>query len=250
MVIPKVVFEDSEILVLEKPANMVVTDAKTVKGKTVQEWVERKLKIPAQSYLSPSKLGDFYQRAGIVHRLDKETSGLLLVAKTPEAFLNLQKQFKERKVKKKYLALVHGKMGAKEGEIRVPVGRLHWDRKKFGVLPEGKEAESGYVVCSMWYRVYGGKEEYFSLLEVYPETGRTHQIRVHLKYFGYPIVADSFYVGKKRLREDRRWCPRLFLHAAYLGFYHPETEEWVEFESKLPEDLKEALDKLVVAYTI
>ena len=232
---PKIIFEDEDLMVLDKPAGMVVNRAETTKaGETVQEWVEKILPILP---INTNTTNDFYKRAGIVHRLDKETSGLLLVAKTPEAFENLQRQFKERKVEKKYLALVEGEVRPKEGEINAPVGRLPWDREKFGVFPGGREAKTkyrvlkSYVVCSVPY----------ALLEVTPTTGRTHQIRVHLKYLGFPIVGDAAYAGRKQARAQRRWCPRMFLHASFLKFRHPKTGDFKIFESQLPEDLKKCL---------
>ncbi len=236
---PKVVFEDDSLLVLDKPAGMVVNRAETTKKeKTIQDWLEEKLKF---GNLKKKFFGypDFLNRSGIVHRLDKETSGLLLVAKTPEAFANLQRQFKERKVKKKYLALVHGKVEPKEGEISLPVGRLPWDREKFGVVPGGKKAKTRYKVLKYFLRPDLGKDQpFFTLLELSPETGRTHQIRVHLKYLNYPLVADQKYGGRKISREDRKWCQRLFLHAFYLGFYHPENGKFIEFSTDIPSDLR------------
>ncbi|MFZ5366274.1 MAG: RluA family pseudouridine synthase [Patescibacteria group bacterium] len=236
---PTIVFEDSQILVIDKPAGMVVNRAETAKEETVQDWVEKKFKIENLKFK--------IERAGIVHRLDKETSGLLLIAKTPEAFQNLQKQFKERKVKKKYLALVHGKVEPGVGEIRAPVGRLPWSREKFGIVPGGREAKTKYAVIAT--RKYTPQlltskltshisPPQLTLLELIPETGRTHQIRVHLKYLGHPIVSDEKYAGRKTSREDRKWCPRMFLHASYLGFFHPKKGKWIEFSSPLPEDLK------------
>jgi 23S rRNA pseudouridine1911/1915/1917 synthase len=240
----KIIFEDEEILVLEKPAGMVVNRAESVKGKTVQDWVEEKQKTVDGSQKTESS-SDFVRRVGIVHRLDKETSGLLLIAKTPEAFENLQKQFKERRIEKRYLALVHGKVEPKEGEIRAPVGRLPWNRERFGVLAGGKEATTKYKVNGQWSMVNGRQKEEFSFLELKPETGRTHQIRVHLKYWGHPIVADDKYAGRKRNRKDREWCPRLFLHAAFIAFSHPKTGKRVEIaSSSLPQDLKKALGKV------
>jgi 23S rRNA pseudouridine1911/1915/1917 synthase len=257
--VPKVIFEDEEILVIEKPAGMVVNRAQSVKEETVQEWVEDYLKILSTKHeiRNKSKIRDsksqkslgfrnsdleFTRRAGIVHRIDKETSGLLLVAKTPEAFENLQKQFKERRVEKKYLALVHGLVEPRAGEIRAPVGRLPWNRERFGVLAGGREATTTYVVISN-YQIPNSKEK-CSLLELRPKTGRTHQIRVHLKYWGHPIVADEKYAGRKTNRRDREWCPRLFLHAAFLALTHPQTSKRVEFTSSLPQDLKKALGKV------
>ena len=255
---PKIVFEDESILVLEKPAGMVVNRAETTAvGITVQDWVENYLKIqnPKSKTQNKSKIlnsndqNNFLNRAGIVHRLDKETSGLLLAAKTPRAFESLQRQFKERKVKKRYLALVHGKVAPEEGEIKAPVGRLPWNRERFGVFPGGREAETKYKVIRYQEpptshpkpRASLGFGAGFSLLELSPRTGRTHQIRVHLKYLGHPVVADEFYAGRKTSREDRKWCPRLFLHASYLGFFRPKTGKWREFESELPEELKKVI---------
>jgi len=252
---PKIVFEDEEILVLEKPAGMVVNRAESAKGETVQDWVEEKLKTQnskLKTTAQKSKLGNkyFWERGGIVHRLDKETSGLLLVAKTPEAFENLQKQFKERRVEKHYLALVHGLVEPKEGEIRAPVGRLPWNRERFGVLAGGRSAKTRYKVLRYLKRsdLPAGQTSpeniVFSLLELKPETGRTHQIRVHLKFWGHPIVADEFYAGRKTSRRDREWCPRLFLHASFIVFVHPKTGKKMEFSLPLPSDLKKALDQL------
>lgn len=243
---PKIIYEDDQVLVLDKPAGMIVNKAETTKGdRTVQEWVEKKSKIKIDEAL------DFYKRAGIVHRLDKETSGILVVAKTPEAFENLQKQFKERKVKKTYLALVHEKVKSEEGEIRVPVARLPWNRKRFGVLTEGKEAITKYkVIQNLEFssRVEAGriqnKKENLTLLELYPETGRTHQIRVHLKYLGYPIFGDFLYAGRKTSRNDRKILPRVFLHASKISFFHPQTGKLISFESPLPEGLKNFLQIL------
>ena len=243
---PRIIFEDDQILVLDKPAGWVVNRAETTKaGETVQEWVEKKLKVKSEK-LKVDKDLDFYRRAGIVHRLDKETSGLLLVAKTPQAFENLQKQFKERKVKKRYLALVHGKVAPSEGEITASVGRLPWNYKKFGVLPGGREAKTRYHVLSIMYKVLGGKKKPFSFLELTPETGRTHQIRIHLKYLGYPIVADTNYAGRKNAREDRKWCPRMFLHASSLSFTHPVTQKTIKFDLPLPGDLNRALNTFLI----
>lgn len=239
---PKVIFEDSQILVLEKPAGMVVNRARTTRGEeTVQDWLMAygKWLMVEDQVLKES---DFSKRAGIVHRLDKETSGILLVGKTKEAFENLQAQFKKRKVEKKYLALVHGKVepSDSEGEIEAPVGRLAWNRERFGVFPGGREAKTKYKAK----KYYTLDARPYTLLELTPTTGRTHQIRVHLKYLGHPVVADSFYAGRKTSRQDRKWCPRLFLHASYIAFAHPKTGKKVSFSSKLPEELKKALKSL------
>ena len=231
--IPKKIFEDGDFLVINKPSSWITNSAATTKDQpVVQDWLAKNFKFETSS----SKL----YRSGIVHRLDKETSGLLLIAKTKEAFHNLQKQFKERRVAKKYRALVHGKVEMGEGEIKAPVGRLPWRRNRFGVLPGGREAATEYKVLEN----YETKEGKYSLLELFPKTGRTHQIRIHLKYLGHPIVGDTFYAGRKTARRDRVWCPRLFLHASEISFLHPKTGERVSFESQLPADLGAVLTSL------
>lgn len=181
-------------------------------------------------------------RNGIVHRLDKETSGLLIIAKDEESFEKLQKQFKSRKIKKKYLALVHGRVEPLQGIIQASISRSPFDRKKFGVFLGGREAKTKYRVVGS-YELVATKEK-FSLLEVFPETGRTHQIRVHLKFIGYPLVSDEKYVGRKTFRKDKQWCPRLFLHAAGLSFLHPASHQKINLNSKLPSDLRLAMMKL------
>ncbi|MCL4382774.1 MAG: RluA family pseudouridine synthase [Patescibacteria group bacterium] len=241
---PKILYEDEEILVIDKPSGMIVNKADTTKDlETVQDWVEKKFKI--HNLKSTIGDSDFVKRAGIVHRTDKETSGLLLIAKTEEAFLNLQAQFKERKVKKTYLTLVHGQVAPEEGEIKAPIGRLPWQRERFGVFPGGREAETRYKVLSIKYKVTNGDREPLTFLEVWPLTGRTHQIRVHLKYLGFPIVGDEFYAGRKRGRDDRKFCPRVFLHAASIEFLHPATGKLCKMEAKLPEDLQQILSSLI-----
>lgn len=241
---PIIVFEDREVLVIDKPSGLIVNRSDTTKGeKTVQDWREQEFTID-NSQLKIDKETDFYKRSGIVHRLDKETSGLLLIAKTPDAFIELQRQFKERIVEKTYLALVHGEVIPHTGEINVPVGRLEYNRKRFGIVAGGRESVTEYKVFSIKYLVYGKKREALSLLELYPKTGRTHQIRVHLKYLGHPIFADALYAGRKTAREDRKFLDRLFLHAAKISFTHPTTKEKITLESPLPVALQEFLDSL------
>ena len=237
---PKVIFEDQDLLVLDKPAGMIVNRSDTTKGeKTVQDFVEEKILISQYPSIS-----DFKSRAGIVHRLDKETSGILLVAKTLEAFVNLQAQFKERKVQKTYIALAHGKIEPEEGEINVAVGRLPWNRKRFGVLSGGRESVTRYKIL----RYYDTKilsDKILTLVELYPKSGRTHQIRVHLQYIHHPIFSDSLYAGRKTSRNDRKLLPRVFLHASKISFFHPGSGGSVSFESALPADLKNFLSSLL-----
>ncbi len=236
-----VLYEDEELLVLDKPSGMTVNRADTTRGEqTVQDWVETKLKIKNEK-LKIGGESDFYKRAGIVHRLDKETSGVLLVAKTKEAFLDLQAQFKERKIGKTYVALVHGKLEG-EGEISVPVGRLPWNRKRFGVIAEGREAATRYKTINNLQLTIN--KEPLTLLELYPKSGRTHQIRVHLKYINHPVFADPLYAGRKTSRNDRKLLPRIFLHASKISFFHPKTHLLVSLESPMPKKLEGFLANL------
>ncbi|MDP2585459.1 MAG: RluA family pseudouridine synthase [Candidatus Levybacteria bacterium] len=185
---------------------------------------------------------EFVARSGIVHRLDKETSGIILVAKTLEAFINLQAQFKERKVQKTYLALAHGKIEPAEGEINVSVGRLPWNRKRFGVVAEGRESVTHYRVISNYQ--LPATNESLTLVELSPKTGRTHQIRVHLQYIKHPIFADPLYAGRKTSRNDRKLLSRVFLHASKISFSHPETGKVLAFESSIPQGLTSFLENL------
>ena len=228
---PSILFEDNQILVLDKPSGWIVNESQSARGDILQTWLSK-----MDYRLAKSR--EF--RSGIVHRLDKETSGILLVAKTPEAFGNLQTQFKQRKVQKSYTALVHGKLKPGEGEIVAPVGRLPWRRDRFGIVPGGREATTKYKVL----KTYSKEQSEYCLIEAYPKTGRTHQIRVHLKYLGHPVVADEFYAGRKTARGDRVWCPRLFLHASQIEFSYPGSGKRMSFSSPLPEDLKKALSAL------
>lgn len=215
-VTPPILFEDADVLVIHKPAGIVVNKAESVKSETIQDWVEKTYRIFIEN------------RAGIVHRIDKETSGILLIAKNPETFYELQKQFKERSIKKTYLALVHGKLGG-EGEIRAPVGRLPWNSERFGVVPGGKESITKYKV----YKNYND----YTVVELYPETGRTHQIRVHLKYINHPIVGDYLYAGRKTSRRDRVRVGRVMLHAWKISFTHPKTGKRISLEAPIPDDM-------------
>ncbi len=263
---PKILYEDANLLVINKPSGMVVNRAESVVVETVQDWVESYLRVgPAapssrpmsspfdelrtagtrrDSLRSRHPHDDFTGRTGIVHRLDKETSGVLLIAKTPEAFAELQRQFKAREVEKTYLALVHGKVVPGEGTISAPVGRLPWNRERFGVFPGGREARTKYKVLRITSYELGKNKEELSLVEFYPKTGRTHQIRVHAKSIGHPIISDTFYAGRKTSRQDRRWCPRLFLHASSITFTHPDMGERMKVEAPLPQDLEDALESL------
>ena len=254
-----ILFEDAYIIVVDKPAGVVVNRSDTSGEETVQDWAEKRLTAHSTRLTANGGLA-FSSRSGIVHRLDKETSGCLIIAKTPEAFVELQRQFVAREVQKEYLALVHGKVEPKEGTINVPLARSRYDRQKFAVMAGGRMAETKYQVESLLsfspahsrpegaaLRRQHARErqtptaDSYTLLNLFPKTGRTHQIRVHLKYFGYPIVADETYAGADRAREDRTWCPRMFLHAAKISFTHPTNKRRITVESPLPEDLQKVL---------
>lgn len=232
MLEPKIIFEDEAFFVVDKPAGWISDASNTTTNQPViQKWIAENFQF---------EINNFEFRNGIVHRLDKETSGLLLIAKTKQAFEELQRQFKERLVHKTYIALVHGQVVENEGIINEPVGRLPWRRDRFGVLPDGREAVTAYKKMAD-YRLENNE---YSLLELKPKTGRTHQIRIHLKHIGHPIVADEFYAGRKTARHDRKWCQRLFLHAGEIKFLHPLSKKEVVFNSNLAPGLDTALAKL------
>lgn len=229
---PKIIFEDKYILVIDKPSGWITNSSSTAKEQpVVEKWLQENFQFPIFNFR--------LARHGIVHRLDKETSGVLVVAKTKNAFDRLQIEFKERKVQKTYIALLHGKLEG-EGKIEAEIGRLPWRRERFGVFPGGRKSETKYKVIKFYPAERGG----VSLVEFFPKTGRTHQIRVHAKYIGHAIVSDEFYAGRKTARNDRKFCPRLFLHASKIKFIHPQSGKLVEFESDLPDDLREVLQSL------
>lgn len=240
----KIIYEDDDVLVLDKPAGITVNKSQTTINQiTVQDFLEKKLSIDSKEYLDKN-VSDFYKRAGIVHRLDKETSGILIVAKNQKSFENLQAQFKNRTIKKTYIALAHGNIYPEEGEIRVPVGRLPWNRKRFGVLAGGRDSITKYKVISKFKTSMLKNSEDLTFVELYPETGRTHQIRIHLKYINRPIFSDFLYAGRKTSKEDRKYLSRVFLHASKISFKQPRSGKEVKLECPLPIELQKTLDNL------
>jgi len=287
----KIIFEDKDILVISKPPG-IVNKATSVKGETIQDWMEEKLAkseiedsgvkngteswqelVPEDfdgEYGSPEEI--FKERIGMVHRLDKNTSGVMILAKNPGSLVNLLAQFRNRTVQKKYTCLTHGKFRVPEGIIIAPLGRSSHDRKKFAVTIDGRDAETHYRVVkeypgftpkqikeillnadeskvkkldrSLNKKMKHVYEQGFSLVECFPKTGRTHQIRVHMLHWQHPLVGDVNYVGRKRSKFDPLWCPRHFLHASEISFDHPRSGERVTLENELSEDLVEVIDLL------
>lgn len=220
-------FEDKDVIVLSKPPGMVVHPSYGhYSGTLVNALLAHTNDL--------SGIGGVL-RPGIVHRLDKDTSGLMLIAKSDFAHQALSRELKERRVRRSYLALVHGRFCEREGAIEAPIGRSVRHRKKMAAhAPVAREAVSRYRVL----------EEIgdYSLIEVSLETGRTHQIRVHMAYIHHPVVGDPTY-GYRR-EKNELGLKRQFLHAYKLSFIHPRTGEKMEFTDSLPQDLSDALDKL------
>jgi 23S rRNA pseudouridine1911/1915/1917 synthase len=214
-----IIYEDDDLLVIDKPAGLTVHPAP---GHTAHTLVNAILsRFPHLAALSDSL------RPGIVHRLDRDTSGVMVVAKNSSAQAKLTEQFRARSVAKAYLVLVKGHLTPENGVIEAPIGRDPRDRKKMAVVAKGREARTEYRV-----KKYIGD---YTLLEVFPETGRTHQIRVHFAAIGYPVVGDKVYGVRSP------FLSRQFVHAARLGFKLPSSGKYMEFKSELPPDLAQAL---------
>ncbi len=274
----EVIYEDGDLLVINKPAGVVVNNSQTTKTETIQQWfaaylhqsVKQSIDQTQQwSALLPDEFDDSYgqpteifqQRGGIVHRLDKNTSGVLILAKNPGSLLNLMRQFKLRQTEKHYLALVHGFIKPRIGTIDAPLKRHFRLRQKMAVIIGGRQATTDY----QREKIYQFNQEklnqlimkpsqltklldistYFSLVNARPRTGRMHQIRVHLAHLGYPLVADDKYVGRKRYKLDSLWCARHFLHAFSLKITHPRTNKVMTFTAPLATDLQASLDLLI-----
>lgn len=230
-----ILFEDEALVAIDKPAGLVVNRAQSVKEETVQDWIEQHYGIPSLPQTEETQ--EFVSRSGIVHRIDKETTGILLIAKTVDAFKELQRQFREHEIKKTYVAIVHGNLVPEASEIRAPVGRLPWNTERFGIVPGGKESITKYKVISHHYL----QKEEFTFVELYPETGRTHQIRVHMKYINHPLLGDYLYAGRKTSRNDRKWAQRVMLHAKRIVLSHPVTHEALAIDSPMPDDMNKIL---------
>ncbi len=227
-----VVYEDADLLVINKAAGMVVHPA-------VGNWHGTLVNAILHHCPDLEGVGGLH-RPGIVHRLDKDTSGLILVAKNDSAHRVLQAQFQVREVKKTYLALAYGRVTPASFLVDAAIGRDSRDRKRMAVLPAGKGRAAVTRFEVLGYYTSGSTGD-FTLLACQPFTGRTHQIRVHLAYVRHPIVGDATYGGK---RKPFLPCPRQFLHAHRLRFRLPGTGAEVEFTAPLPADLQGVLERL------
>ncbi len=221
-----VVYEDADILVINKPPGIVVHPGAGHRSGTLVN------AVLGHSPDLPGIGGEV--RPGVVHRLDKDTSGLIVVAKHDQALLGLQRQFKRRTVRKVYTALVVGRIPQEEGLIEAPIARDRRQRRRMAVRGDGKPARTRWCVTGV-YR--DGRGQAYTLLDVRLLTGRTHQIRVHFSWMGYPVAGDAVYGRAAASRE----FPRQFLHARELAFDHPTTGERMSFEVALPEDLQAVL---------
>jgi len=217
-----IVYEDEDVIVVNKPQGMVVHPAAGHPNHTL---------VNALLFHSPLATINGEFRPGIVHRIDKDTSGLLMVAKNDHAQQSLSAQLKAKTNTRLYIALVHGNIKEDEGKIDAPIGRSPKDRKKQAIVADGRPAVTHFKVLKR----YGE----YTLIQCQLETGRTHQIRVHLKYIGHPVAGDPLYGPRKTLKGKGQ-----FLHASVLGFKQPTTNKYLEFEAPLPAIFKKTLERL------
>lgn len=218
-----ILYEDEDIIVVNKPKDMVVHPA-------VGNWTGTLVNAMLGKHELSDENGEF--RPGIVHRLDKNTTGVMVVAKNNNAHNILSKQIQEHSFKKIYIALVKGVIAENEAIIEMPIGRHPTDRKKMAVVKDGREAYTKFKVLERF--------EKFTLVEVELKTGRTHQIRVHMSHIGFPIVGDDTYSNGK----NPFGVTSQMLHSKTLGITHPVTNEYMEFDAPIPEEFEEVLNKL------
>lgn len=218
-----ILYEDNDLAIVNKVQGMVVHPAPgNYSGTLVNALL---------FHIGDLSMTNGLIRAGIVHRLDKDTSGLLIIAKNEITHYELTKQFKDRSVLKEYITLVHNKV-KEDGKINKPIGRNPKNRKKMAVVQNGKEAITSYQVLKSYNK--------YTLLKIDLKTGRTHQIRVHMADINHPIVGDPVYSsGKNEFKIDKQ-----LLHAFKIGFIHPKREEYMEFEKDVPEDFENIINKL------
>lgn len=228
MVVPEIIEETDDYLVINKPAGLIVHPAAGIKEKTLTDWLLEK-------YPSVQSVGDDPNRPGIVHRLDKDVSGLIVIAKTKTMFEHLKKQFQERLIKKEYLALARGEIKAAEGIIDLPLKRSRRSGK-MAAQPKGGEGKTAITEFSVIK-----KFKNYTYLKINLKTGRSHQIRTHFFAYGYPLVGDKLYRNKK-IKEKIK-LNRIFLHAASLAFADLENKQ-KEYHCPLPGELNDILTKL------
>jgi 23S rRNA pseudouridine1911/1915/1917 synthase len=244
-----IVYEDEHLIVIDKPAGMVVHPGAGVSSGTLANALAYRFKIDNEKLKMDADLDEqaridrLKSKVGIVHRLDKDTSGLIVAAKTQQALESLSAQFQNREVFKSYVALVHGEMDEDRGTIDAPIAREKHNRTKMGVRAHGRPALSLWKVKKRFDK--------FTLIEVEIKTGRTHQIRVHCAYINHPVVGDETYnagrdksIADVRVRYAVQKLNRFFLHAHRLGFTHPASGEFIKFTSPLPEELMHLLELL------
>lgn len=251
-----VLFEDEYLLIINKPAGVIVhegaghpsddeTEDWTEGSQLLTDWIKSAHPEIVEAFANEPD--DLYFRPGIVHRLDKDTSGLLVIAKTPAVKAKLQALFKERTVTKQYVALVLGKPEPEQGSIETFIARDPNQRRQMAVshVGKGKEAKTEYRTVSHWPYKYKGQTHQISLVSVTLHSGRMHQIRVHMKYKGWPIIGDQTYKTKpSRNISKELGLHRQFLHAEKLEFVHPETGETISAISPLPNELQRIIDEL------
>lgn len=230
-----VIYEDDDVIAINKPAGMVTHPAAGNADGTL---------VNAALAYAPdvSMVGD-EQRPGIVHRLDKETSGLLLIAKTGAALVALQAQFKARAIKKTYLALCVGHVRPERGLIHKPIARDPGNRKRMAVVASGRDSATRYAMAEVFIRQDGAIAHAYSLVRAYPLTGRTHQLRVHFASTGYPIVGDALY-GARKDPLTRKLAPRQMLHSSELVFALPSSGIEKRLHAPMPEDMRRVIDDL------
>lgn len=237
----RIVYEDEFLAVINKPAGMVVHPGAGVSGGTLANAIAHHFKFDKEKIQNQKP--EIQNRIGIVHRLDKDTSGLLVVAKNEQIHEALSEQFRAREVFKSYIALVHGEMEESSGTIDAPIAREKHNRTKMGVRAHGRNALTLWKVKKRF--------EKFTLLAVEIKTGRTHQIRVHFEYINHPIVGDETYnagrdktVHNLEIRKAIHDLNRFFLHSEKLSFTHPETGERMNFSAPMPPELVNFLELL------
>ena len=228
-----IAYEDDDIIVVNKPPGMVVHPAYGHRTGTLVNAVLAHCPdlVRAEDALRP----------GIVHRLDKDTSGLIIVAKNDSARRHLQRQFKRREVRKVYIALLEGHLEPLQGVVEAPIGRDKKRRKRMAVVEGGREARTEYRVAEYFEGRVGKVSRPYTLVEAEPKTGRTHQVRVHFASIGHPLAGDSVYGFRRQRLSGLR---RQFLHAQTLGFRLPGSDEYIELTAELPDDLRVVLAEL------